>query len=108
MKGVAGQISIFDIIGTHRKVTPEWTCAFTTPVIDNGKPMFQMEDGQKVNLYDEMPICKFSRHVCNKKSLWEISDMLDDKDKCPHVCCRKCHVGMCGERCNGSKEPTKR
>lgn len=87
------------------KVTPEWTCAFTTPVIDNGKPAFQTEDGQIVKLGDDKPICQFSGHVCNKQSLWEVADTLDDKDNCPHVCCRKCDIKHCGARCNGSEEP---
>lgn len=87
------------------KVTPEWTCGFTTPVIHDGKAAFQTEDGQVVNHGDTKPICQFSGHVCNKKSVWEVADTLDDKPDCPHVCCRKCDIAGCGARCNGSEEP---
>lgn len=52
------------------------------------------------------PICEFSKHECNKQAIWEIADTLDDKDKCPHVCCRKCDIKYCGARCNGSPEPS--
>lgn len=36
-----GQMNIFDFIEPVQKVTHEWTCSFTTPVIDNGKPAFK-------------------------------------------------------------------
>jgi hypothetical protein len=48
-------------------------------------------------------ICKHADHVCNKKELWKIADTLDDI-KCPHVCCRKCDIELCGARCNGTKK----
>lgn len=50
--------------------------------------------------------CSFSGHTCNKKSLWEVADTLDEL-QCPHVCCRKCNTRNCGARCNGSTEPEK-
>lgn len=52
----------------------------------------------------EVPICKHSKHTCNKKELWKVADTLDDI-QCPHVCCRKCNTRNCGARCNGSEEP---
>ena len=100
-----GQMNIFDFIEPEQKVTPEWTCSFTTPVIDNGKPSFKTQDGKIVNLGDNKPICDFSGHICNKKSIWEVADMLDDKPECPHICCRQCDVQGCGARCNGSQNP---
>ena len=100
-----GQMNIFDFIEPDQKVTPEWTCSFTTPVIDNGKPAFKTQDGKVVNLGDNKPICNFSGHICNKKSIWEVADTLDDKPKCPHICCRQCDVQGCGARCNGSIQP---
>ena len=105
-----GQMSLFNdgFLEEQSVVTPEWTCAFTTPVIDNGKPAFRMEDGQVVNLGDVKPICQFSGHTCNKQSVWEVADSLDDKDDCPHICCRNCEVKGCGARCNGSEEPKKK
>ena len=54
---------------------------------------------------DNRPICESSKHVCNKEQIWEVADSLDDKEKCPHVCCRLCEVKNCGARCNGSCEP---
>lgn len=54
----------------------------------------------------EAPICKHSKHTCNKKELWKIADSLDEI-QCPHVCCRMCNTRNCGARCNGSEEPKK-
>lgn len=54
----------------------------------------------------EAPICKHSKHTCNKKELWKIADSLDEL-QCPHVCCRMCNTRNCGARCNGSEEPKK-
>lgn len=103
MKNIKGQISLFDILDNDKKVTPEWTCAFTDPVIQNGKPAFKTEDEKIVNLGDNKPVCSFSGHICNKKSIWEVAESLE-KD-CPHICCRKCTTRLCGARCNGSKIP---
>ena len=50
------------------------------------------------------PICKHSKHTCNKKELWKVADSLDEI-QCPHVCCRMCNTRNCGARCNGSEEP---
>ena len=43
-------------------------------------------------------ICKFSGHKCNKENVWDVADTLDDKPKCPHICCRLCDIEICGAR----------
>ena len=58
----------------------------------------------KVQEPKEAPICKHSKHTCNKKELWKVADTLDEM-QCPHVCCRMCNTRNCGARCNGSEEP---
>lgn len=52
------------------------------------------------------PACSHSGHTCNKKELWKVADTLDEI-MCPHVCCRRCGVRLCGARCNGAEEPKK-
>lgn len=49
----------------------------------------------------EKPICKYSKHSCNKNELWNVAQSLDNVF-CPHVCCRKCSDKQCGARCNGA------
>ncbi len=65
-------------------------------------------DGQMHLLLDNFikPICQYSRHTCNKQSLWEVAHSLDNII-CPELCCRYCSVTNCGARCNGSSEPKK-
>lgn len=64
-----------------------------------------IDQGKYYKPIDNRPICESSKHVCNKEQIWEVADSLDDKEKCPHVCCRVCEVKGCGARCNGSSEP---
>lgn len=80
-----GQISLFDMLQEQPEVITE--------------------SEEIVRVEDEKPICQFSGHVCNKEVVWDVADSLDDKEDCPHVCCRQCDVKGCGARCNGSEEP---
>lgn len=60
--------------------------------------------GYEARWWRELPVCKYSNHVCNKEKLWKIADKMDGIS-CAKECCRKCDVQYCGIRCNGSKDP---
>lgn len=112
-----GQISIFDFIpepeGDHNLIPAEEyfmeTGKKTYWQDSQGKKAYWWRDKDFMNPPEEAakaaaPICKHSKHTCNKKELWKVADTLDEI-QCPHVCCRMCNTRNCGARCNGSEEP---
>lgn len=87
-----GQISIFDLM------TPAERYYFNT-----GRTDYWGQEKAFGDNNNPIPICRHSKHKCNKEVLFEVASTLDDIE-CPRVCCRNCHYISCGARCNGTEK----
>lgn len=92
-----GQISIFDL-GVDK---PDIVSPAEQWFNDTGLNDYWQTDTIFIN---DRPVCKHSKHSCNRLELFKVADSLDDIN-CKKVCCRKCDITGCGARCNGSEEP---
>lgn len=93
-----GQMSIFDFLPPEKPKTPAEIWAEETGFSD-----YWQHD---IEFKDDKPICKYSKHSCNRKELFKLAEEMNPF--CPHVCCRMCSEKLCGVRCNGASEPQRK